>query len=478
VRRLTAIDAQFLYAEDLDRGAPTHTLKVSIIGPNPTMPYSYELAKEQMRARIGLLPPFRWRLVETPFALHHPVWIEDPDFDLEWHVRRMGCPAPGSERELCELISDIASRPLERSHPLWELWVIEGLALGRIATVAKVHHALADGVASAELLNQVFDHSPTPEPPPEDTWSPEPVPPPRTLALAAARDVARLLATGLPTIVRLSRRARAHKRIAGLVVSEQPPKLFQAPPTPFNRQLTPHRSFAIGSFALADVRAVKAAFGATVNDVVLAVAAGALRRYLIELGGLPDAPLVGGMPVSVRTDAERGTWGNRIVQIYVALPTDVADPRDRLTAARRASSAAKADLEATRGARLENWLEYLPLPVLKGIGRLFMRQIRSGRAPNNLTISNVPGPREPLYLDGAPVESFFSVGPLMSGTGLNVTAWSYVDQLNVVVLGCREITPDIWRLVELLRDELEILVALAADESANVTSSTAGSKRA
>jgi WS/DGAT/MGAT family acyltransferase len=465
VRRLTAIDAQFLYVEALDPSSHTHTLKVSVLGPSPHTPYSFDLAKAQLRSRIGLLPPFRWRLVQTPLAIHHPVWIEDPDFDLEWHVRRMGCPAPGGDRELCELISDIASRPLDRTHPLWELWVIEGLSGDRIATVAKVHHALADGVASAELLNQVYDHAPVADPPPPDTWVPEAVPARRTLAWAATRDVARLLAAGLPTIVRLSRRARQHKRIAGLVVSEQPPKLFQAPTTPFNRPLTPHRSFAIASFSFADVRAVRAAFGTTVNDVVLAVAAGALRRYLERHGALPAGPLVGGMPVSVRTEAEQGTWGNRIVQIYVSLPTDVADPVERLAAAHRSATAAKADLEATRGARLENWLELLPLPVLKAIGRIFVRQVRAGRSPNNVTISNVPGPRSPLFIDGAPVEAFYSVGPLMSGTGLNITAWSYVDQLNVAILACRELVPDLWDLVDLLRDELDVLLARTASFS-------------
>ncbi len=461
MRRLTAIDAQFLYTEEMAPAAHQHTLKVSVVGPGPT-PYSFADTKELLRARLHLLPPFRWRLVRVPGDLHHPVWIEDPDFDLDFHVRRMGCPAPGGDRELCELIADILGRPLDRGRPLWELYLVEGLTGGRVAAVAKVHHALADGVASAELLDLFFDRSADAPEPAADPWRPDPVPRRPRLVVDAAVDVARLLARGLPTIVRLTRRARARKRIDGLLASQLPPKIFTAPPTPFNRPLTPHRTFAVLSVGLDEVKAVKAAFGTTINDVVLAVAAGGVRRYLSAHGSPPAGPLVGSIPVSTRAEHEKGTWGNRLAKIYVALPTDVADPVERLRAAKVAADAAKADLERTRGSRLENWIEFLPVAVLRGIFRLFAAQVRAGKSSENLVVSNVPGPRTPLFIGGAPLDTFFSVGPLTEGVGLNITAWSYVDRLNVSLLACREAVPDLWELTDCLHEAFEELQKSAA----------------
>jgi WS/DGAT/MGAT family acyltransferase len=215
--------------------------------------------------------------------------------------------------------------------------------------------------------------------------------------------------------------------------------------------------------SLADVKAVRAAFGTTVNDVVLAAAAGGLRSYLLAHDALPAEPLVGSMPVSTRAEHERSTWGNRLAKVYVSLRTDIADPVERLRASHEAAEIAKADLARTRGARLENWIEYLPLPVLRAIGRLLVAQIDRGRSTENLVVSNVPGPRAPLYVDGAPLESFFSVGPLTDGVGLNLTAWSYVDQLNVCLLACRESVPDLWFLTDCLRDALEELKKAAAE---------------
>ena len=456
MRRLTAIDSQFLYAEELAPAAHQHTLKVSVVGPGP-QPYSFAHTKELLRSRLHLLPPFRWRLVRVPADLHHGVWIEDPDFDLDFHVRRMGCPAPGTERELCELISDIAGRPLDRNKPLWELYLVEGLTDGRVAAVAKVHHALADGVASAELLDLFFDVSPdAPEPHP-DRWVPDAVPSKARLVVDAGRDLVRHLATGLPVIVRLTRRARARKRIDGLIASQLPPKIFTAPRTPFNRPLTPHRNFTVLSVPLDDVKAVKSALGTSINDVVLATAAGGLRQYLSARGALPDGPLVGSIPVSTRQENEKGTWGNQLAKIYVSLPTDVADPVERLRAAKVAADTAKADLARTLGSRLENWIEFLPPAVLRAIGRVFLLQVRSGKSSENLVVSNVPGPRAPLYIGGARMDSFFSVGPLTEGVGLNITAWSYVDQFNVCLLACREAVPDLWDLTDCLRDAFEEL---------------------
>jgi WS/DGAT/MGAT family acyltransferase len=404
-----------------------------------------------------LLPPLRWRLVPVPLGLHHPVWIEDPAFDLDWHVRRMGCPAPGGLRELCELISEITSRPLERDRPLWEEWLIEGLEGGRVAAVIKVHHALADGVASAQLLNQVFDDAADAGPPPIDDWKAERVPSKRSLLLNGMAHAARRAVSGLPTMLRGSIRSRRQRKIAGLAVSERPPKAFAAPKTRFNAPLTAHRSFAVATVDLESVRAVRSAFGTTINDVMLAAVAGGLRTYLQAHDSLPDSPLVASLPVSTREEGERPAWGNHLAQIFVTLPTHVADPAERLRAASASADLAKSHLAETRGTRIEDWIEALPAPLLRLFGRRFLLPASARRAPANVVISNVPGPRAPLYLSGGPVDAFYSIGPLLPGVGLNITAWSYVNQLNVSFLACRELVPDLWSLVDAVRESFSEL---------------------
>ena len=471
MRRLRAIDAQFLYLEEEIPAAHQHTIKVSTIGPNEAADYSFADSKVLLGERLHRLPPFRWRVVRVPGDLHEPLFVEDPDFDLDFHVRRMAVPAPGGIHELCELISDIASRPLDRNRPLWELYLIEGLEDGGLASVAKVHHTLADGVASAELLDLFYDATADAQPSGRDDWQPEAIPGRWSLLAHAVPDLARLLVDGLPRILGDTRRARRLKKATPPLVSEPPPKSFTAPRTPLNRPLTPHRSFTVISVPLDDIRKVKTAFGTTINDVVLATAAGGVRRYLLERDALPATPMVASVPVSTRPPEARLTWGNHLAKIYVSLRTDVADPIERLQASRRAANAAKADLEATRGSRLEDWIEYLPVFLLRLLVRVLNRRFRSGKAPSeNLVVSNVPGPRSKLYIGGSPVTSFFSVGPLVESVGLNITAWSYVDQMNVCLLSCREAVPDLWHLTDLLRESFDELAKLAADRS--TTSST------
>ncbi|MGH9186257.1 MAG: WS/DGAT/MGAT family O-acyltransferase [Acidimicrobiales bacterium] len=455
MRRLTAIDALFLYQEDVDPANHQHTLKVSIIDPATAgHPYEFAETKETVRRRLPVIPFLRWRLVTVPFRVNHPVWIDDPDFDLDFHVRRVGCPAPGGDRELGELISDIASRPLDRARPLWELYMVEGLAGGRVAAVAKVHHALADGVASAEALQRIFDPGPGGADPdlPAGPLG-EPVPSRRRVLASALADLAHHLTTELAEIIRVTRRVRQQKALWGAGPADLPPKRFASPPTPLNRIITPHRLFAFTSVPLDDARAVKDAFGCTINDVFLATVAGALRRYLDERGVLPAAPLVGGVPVSIRTPEQAGTWGNRLAMMYVSLRSDIDDPIERLRAAQAASQASKDDFERTRGARIENWIEFMPV----SLARLILRRYgalarRGGPSAVNVVVSNVPGPRTPLYANDARMEAFYSIGPLNIGVGLNITVWSYVDQLNFSLLACREAVPDLWTLTDFLRD--------------------------
>lgn len=465
MRRMSALDAQFLYLEDENPASHAHTIKVSIYEPGPEG-YSFSASKDAFRARLHRLPPFRWRAVPTPFDLHHPVWIEDPSFDLDFHVRRMAAPQPGGQKELGEIVSEIASRALDRSRPLWELYLVEGLEGGRVAAVAKVHHAVADGVSSAELLDLYHDLEP--QAPPRSTdpvpaagpeHHPEAVPSRTRLLLAAIRDVVRLLVTGLPAMLAVAKEVRARRTVEGLAAADAPPKPFTAPPVSFNNVITPHRQFAFTTLSLEDAKRVKNAFGATINDVFLAAVAGGLRRYLEPRGELPDQPLVASVPVSTRSEEQAGTWGNQLAKMYVSLPTHIGDPVERLQAARSAARTSKDELQVTRGARLENWIEFFPLPLLRLTARLFIRIHRhTGRATENLIVSNVPGPKQPLWAGSARLSAFYSVGPVSPGIGLNITVWSYVDQLNISLIACREAVPDLWALTDAIRESAAELI--------------------
>ena len=458
MERLTGLDAGFLYME-----TPTlhmHTLKISVVDPS-SIPggYSFQRFKDVLDERLHLLPPFRRRLVEVPARLHHPVWIEDPNFDLSHHVRRVGCPLPGGMREFAELVSDIASRQLERHRPLWEIWVVEGLEDGNVAFVAKIHHCVADGIAAASLLASVAaDLTGTPAPGP---WGAEAVPKRWTLFRDAVRDLGREIA-GLPRLLGRTfsnmRAVRAKRRDAEVA----PPLPFQTPTTRFNQALTPHRTFTMSTLSLDDVKTVKNAFDATVNDVILAVVAGALRRYLSEHNELPDKPLVAGVPVSTAADPER-LGGNKVSNMFTALRTDLEDPVERLRAIHEVTKAAKEFHNVLGSEMLRDWSEITPPRPFAWFMRMYSRRELASRhrPPINLVVSNVPGPRTPLSIADARIVALYSMGPILEGIGLNVTVWSYVDSVNFGLVSCPEFAPDLWSLADALGDELAELVKRA-----------------
>src|SRR3954451_21834771 len=327
MERMTGLDAGFLYME-----TPTlhmHTLKIAVIDPmNVPGGYSFDLLKEVLATRLRHLPPFRRRVVEVPFGLHHPAWIEDPDFDLDYHVRRVAVPAPGGPREFGDLISDIASHQLDRRRPLWELWVVEGLEHGHVGVVAKIHHAAADGVAAAAMLANVLGVGEAEADEAVDDWKPDPVPSDWELFVGALSSIAVALAR-LPELLwrtfqgffRLIQRRRAG--------GDLPPPPFSAPAVSFNRALTPHRRFVFSSVPLDDVKEVKNALGATVNDIVLALSAAALRRYLQERDELPDRPLMTGVPVSTGQFGTR-CIGKKLSNMFTSIPSAVGAPVQRL----------------------------------------------------------------------------------------------------------------------------------------------------
>ncbi len=463
MRRASGLDAQFLYAET--SATPMHTLKIAIANPPESGPLDIDQIRQRFAASLHRLPPFHWQVLPTPLGLHHPMWIDQPDFDLDYHVRRMAAPAPGGDRELCDVISEIAAWPLDRNRPLWQLYVIDGLAGGRVATVAKVHHAIADGVSSAELLMNYLSTEPIDASLGPAELARDPVPSWLSLLWMAVRDQLRHIFVRLPQLLRAIRLARRKRQEPQAHTAGQVPSLYSGPPTPWNKPLTPYRSFAFFTVPLAEARSVASAFDVKVNDVFLSSVAGGLRAYLLEKDALPDKPLVGGMPASTRTEELRHMWGNCLVALAVPLRTDIEDPIERLHATIEGTRAVKHDLAISKGARPEEWLELYPPFFLKLVNKLGAGVIKAGGpAVHNLIVSNVPGPGEQLYHNRTPIENFVSVGPPIEGVGLNITVWSYLQNLNYSFLACRDLIPDLWHLAEQVRDSFDELKQAAEHE--------------
>ena len=448
-----------------------HTLKISVLDPS-TVPggYAFSRVRDELEQRLHLLPPFRRRLVNIPFGLTHPLWIEDPDFDLDWHLHRVAAPPPGGQREFCEVISDVASHQLDRRHPLWEIWVVEGLEGGRVGFVAKLHHSVADGVAAAALLANVLETEPQPKAPraPEAQWHPEPVPTKSALVVGAVRDLAASAVT-IPGLVRRTARgmraARAVRRSHPEVPAATP---LNTPKTRFNGALTSHRIFATTTVPLEDVKEVRRAFGVTVNDVVLGICAGALVQYLSKHGEQLDKPLLAGVPVSVDgpTDTPR-LAGNSVSNLFVSLRTDIEDPRERLQAIHQSAVVAKEVHHALGADMLADWSELTPPKPFTAWMRLYSRlRLADFHAPpQNAVISNVPGPAVPLYIAGAELVELYSTGPILEGIGLNITVWSYLGTLYFGLISCRELMPDLWTLADLLPEALAELRAAMTENA-------------
>jgi diacylglycerol O-acyltransferase len=459
MQRLSGQDAYFLYRET--PGALMHTLKVAICDA-PDGPLSADELAKRIEKHLHLLPPLRRRLVPVPFGFHHPVWIEDPDFDLASHVRRVGAPAPGGARELDELVAEIASHPLDRARPLWELWAVEGLAQGRVAYVLKLHHAVADGVATAALIGHSAVRDALADPrPPERAWRPEPAPTTARLLADACRDHLRQLAR-LPGLVRRSVRGALAARRRRRAAAAKPPGMWDAPKLRFNRALRARRIYASTALPLDALRRVKEAAGVSLNDVILALCAGALRANLLAHGEPTARPINASVPVSAdAAGAPLRLAGNRVAYLLTWLRTDLADPLERLRATRDVTAEAKLELELAGRETTPAWMDYLPpLPYTAARRVMALLRLSDSTPPaSNLVVSSVPGPREPLYWSGARLLDLYSVGPLSEGMGLNFTAWSYCDRLTVSALACREHVPDLPALVEGLHAELAALEA-------------------
>jgi diacylglycerol O-acyltransferase / wax synthase len=430
VKRLNGMDAMLLYSETPN--LHTHTLKVAVIDPSDfDGEFGFEVFRHHVRRRLHLLEPLRYKLVDIPWQLHHPMWQENCEVDLDYHLRRVRIPAPGGRRELDRVIGEVASTPLDRSHPLWEFHFAEGLCGGRFALIGKVHHALADGIASVNLLARAMDleDGVTDE---RDNDEAGVAASAADLLRAAARDHARQVAD-LPRLLkdaavgstRVRRRSRERGRHPDMADA------FNAPPTFLNHVVSPQRRFASATLPMADIKATAKALGITINDLILTTAAGGLRKLLLAYDGAADRPIIASVPTA--TDKSDRITGNEISGLMISLPVHIVDPTERARLVALATRIAKEDHEILGPQLYGRMMAYLPTAIAPAAFKWLGRR----DAPNklmNVAVSSVVGPRERGHFGGAAVSEIYSTGVLSPGAPVNITVWSYVDQLGVAVL--------------------------------------------
>jgi diacylglycerol O-acyltransferase / wax synthase len=479
VHRLSGQDASFLYTE-----TPTvlmHTIKLQIF-ESQYQGGDYSLLRERLEAALDVVPMLRQRVMFVPLNLHHPVLVDDPDFDLDSHIYRAALPAPGGMRELHDMISQIMCHRLDRSRPMWELWMLTGLENGRIAVVHKIHHCLADGAATVRYLSRVLEqqaHLDTPLPP-STPWRPEPLPSGWRLLWDALRDHVSSDIRQFPAFLKVmwqvgTRLFAFHRKVGSPTVA----RLANPPPrTRLNHALSARRSFTTRQIPLQEVKAVARALGGTINDMVLALSATAIRDYLLLHNDLPGEPLCTAIPVSADEPGSRRESGNRTTYLPTCLWTNIPDPAERFYAIQRATSLGKQELDLMGKDTFVQLMHFLP--PLFSLWKTNIKQRRRKpeqadyRPMTNVIISNVQGPAERLGGNYGTLLDIYSMGPLVEGCGLNITVWSYAGNLNFSLMGCKKAVPDIDRLA----DGLFVAMASLQGASAGTQENHGGSKLA
>ncbi len=473
MQQLTGLDSSFLNMETSTTYG--HVSGLAIFDPSTAgEPVTLERLKALLVERLHLVPLYRRRLVAVPLGLDHPYWIEDPDFDLDFHVRHIAVPPPGTPQQLSDLVSRIVARPLDRSRPLWELYLIEGLQEGYIAQLTKVHHCAIDGVSGAEIMTTLLDMAPEPRKvdPPRRGWRPEPEPTQLEMLartawglLGAPRKVWRVQRQAIRYLPELARSLgfsrlpgqdlidRLLGRRATPMMSEAPTK---APRMAINGRITPHRRWAFGSVSLDEVKEIKNKLGVTVNDVVMAICSGALRRYLLARNELPADPMIAMVPVSVRSQEESGSFGNQISAMTASLHTHVADAVERARRIHESMRVAKEQHEALPANLMQDFAQFAPPAVAARAARVVARATVSNWVdpPFNVVISNVPGPQFALYGVGAKLLGNYPISAINDGVALNMTVMSYNGSIDFGLLSCRELMPDIWDLMDYVYESL------------------------
>jgi diacylglycerol O-acyltransferase len=468
--RLSGQDASFLYTE-----TPTvlaHTVKIQIFD-SPYELSDYDMMREWLKAMLDAAPMLRQRILFVPFNMHHPVLVDDPDFDIDSHIYRAALPAPGGRKELNQMISQILCHRLDRQRPLWELWILSGLEGERTAIVHKIHHCMADGAATVRYLRHAFDQQVKPDfaSPEPASWQPEPLPSGWQLVRDAIVDHLKYDIRAFPLFVKgmwqsIRNLLTLNKKVGSPTVSviTHPP-----PRTRFNHVLSARRNYTTRQFALHRIRDTAHALEGTINDVMLAMGASAVRRYLGIHNELPDEPLWAAIPVSAEESDSRRESGNITGSLMVCLWTNIADPKQRFIAIQKSSHLAKEELEALGRQFLHRLLQFMPPWIY--IWKTYHKQRkRKADRPDfrpsvNLILSNVPGPREAWSGSYGTLLDIYSMGTLVEGIGLNITAWSYAGSMNFSIMGCKKALPDIELLADALADGLSELEQIVEQES-------------
>ena len=460
MKMLSAMDATFLYLES--EHSPMAIGGIYTIDAADAPPgFGYASWHALVGSRLKCSKVFRQRLVEVPWGLSHPYWINDPDFDLDIHLPRLALPGPGGADELMQLAADIWSRELDRERPLWELNFVEGLdtvaglSPGSCALITRVHHASVDGGAATEMMTALMDLSPQiRQIEGDDDWEAEHLP--STLGLIT-RSWGKIghKAIGLAGFVGKAAtgtvRVQGDKRIHEL---NPPPRLMSAPPSVFNGPIASRRMYRGVDFDFNRVKSLRSAVaGATVNDVILSVCAGGLRSYLSENSLLPAKPLVAMAPISVREEQQKGEDGNQVSAMLVGLATDIDDPLERLRCIHENTKSSKIHASAVPANRIT---EFIPSETLAAAARVYTRTRLGGqhRPFFNVTITNVPGPPVPLFVAGAKISRIYGMAPILDGLGLLLVIFSYAGRISIGITSCQDMVPDPERLAECFEQSL------------------------
>jgi WS/DGAT/MGAT family acyltransferase len=452
--RLSSLDSLFLDIED--RSAHMHVGAVAVFeGPPP--PYRDLLAL--IEARLDRVPRYRQRVMFVPFKQGRPVWIDETQFDLEYHVRRTALPAPGGEPELKKLVGRLSAQALHRDKPLWEMWLVEGLEESRFAIVSKTHHCMLDGISGVDLATVLMDPQPRSEPPSAPSpWKPRPAPKVGELLVDSLKEqfshplqlARQALEPNSDAVKLLSSVFSGFKPFMDVV------SMGRAPQSPLNVPIGPHRRFEMVDLPLPKLKAVRKALGGTVNDIVLATVAGALRRWLGARGSEPQADLRVLVPVSMRSRRERGTYGNQVSAVFCPLPVTEGNPVARLRKVHDAMMVVKKSGSAVGAHALSRLGDFAPPQLLAQAARL-----QAMTRMFNLVVTNVPGPQFPLYLLGRELEAIYPMVPLAKNTALGIAIMSYNGQLNFGLVSDYDALADVETLAEELRSSIEELVAAA-----------------
>jgi WS/DGAT/MGAT family acyltransferase len=476
MKHLSIVDGAFLHMESAEM--PMHVGSLNLFEPPAGYEGGfYEKVKEHVGRRMHLAPVFTRKLALMPFDLANPVWIHDDDIDLDYHVRYMLLPRPGTLEQLEALAARLHSMLLDRSRPLWEFYVIEGLADGRIGFYGKVHHAAVDGQAGVAMATSMFDLTPEPrvvKPPREARANTYQLGVAELLAAALQNQFQqvvqslKLLPTLATTLLGAARDALAERRNESAEdkaarQAEAPGTLWKlAPPTPFNHSITNQRAFAAVSLPLGEVKAIGKSVGASINDIVLWLCSTALRSYLKDSRELPDKSLVAAVPISLRQEGDT-TANNQVAGTLLDLGTEIADPAERLKAIKRGTAAMKRQMGTFRGVIPTDFPSLGSPWLISGLAALYGRsRIADWLRLTNVTISNVPGSKVPVYLVGARMTDYYPLSIVVHGIALNITVQSHVEHLCFGLIACRRAVPDVHELGSQLRRAMATLRALVA----------------